>query len=146
TNFQHFTLNLDRLIEKHTGDGALPSEHPHPIPPTVNHNSNRRPVPQANPTITQNDQAFFKDILVIFASNNQSHTSFQNPGRQCVTMGIAFLFWMDQHGSSQSLTSDKLDDVMVQGDQLDVITRASKPLPPFISVNHLPNRAVLFGT
>ena len=35
---------------------------------------------------------------------------------------------------------------MVQGDQLDMITRASKSLPSFISVNHLPTRAVLFGS
>src|SRR5699024_1717571 len=110
-------------------------------------NSNRLPVPQPILAITQNNKQLpkeSKDISIIFASKNQSHASFQNPGLQCVSMGIAFLFWMDQCGSSHTLTFDKLDEIMIEGDQLDVVTRSLKPLPPFILVNQLPTLVVLF--
>ena len=131
-NLKNFKRDLEFLIEKHTEYSELIHRLPAPQPILA---IIQKPITHANQ---------FSDVSIIFATKNQSNPSFQSPGRQCVSMGIAFLFWMDQHGSSQSLTSDKLDEVMVQGDQLDVTTRASKPLPPFISVKHLPTSAVLF--
>src|SRR5699024_7297502 len=92
-NLENFKRDLEFIMEKHTGDSALI----HRLPPTINPNSNRLPVPQPILAITQNNKQLpkeSKDISIIFASKNQSHASFQNPGLQCVSMGIAFLFWM----------------------------------------------------